>query len=821
MLNTDQTPQNSKNYHNRSENQIELFSELTRLDALGFALHWILPNSKAPVESGWSQSPRHSLEYLKSSHRRGYGLGVVLGRKSQLSDGTYLANIDIDTKEKEAFGEALEALEEIFPGLHSSGTPAIKTGNGIRLLVRTYEPYGIKTIYRSERKTKVFMPTDKAKNYDPNLLTAKEFAEGWRIRPAFEISFLGEGAQAVLPPSIHPDTQKPYVWLQDVHLLEDIELLDSELIKSNVFNNPAITKSAESLNFQPVDYDLSRLQEKTIDKIRSGNIDNQDESSALFGLLSICWDAGYSEDEILSIFTDRENAMGHVAYRHAKTSSPERAAKWLKRYNLDKIINKKKEAFGAIDDDLVEQMLRNHQESQELLKEQKDLLRGKDGKFKRKKTKKSDIARVPGIEYNKQGKIQASFGNCKILLGPMLENCVAHNTMRSAIEYVAAPVWSPEIKLNSNASTQMELIAMKETLSDQHIVDFKLQTVFEVVSAYAKRNSFHPVVQELNNLPPWDGVPRVNTWLQQHFGAVHHPDYYTGDVFRKWLLASISRTYNPGTKFDWMIILEGPSGGGKNTFIQGLCGQDSWYCSDVPNIEFKQQDAILAVNDARIVHFEELTEFNRTAINVLKKFITKTSDSVRKPYERTRETLLRPCVFIGCTNDREDYINDDTPEKRRFCPIIVGDLDFDQFKQDRDQIWAEALHMYNSATIKEPLYLEGQTLEYAKKLRNKKGRKGEKDTMMTLIADHFSKFSDKFNYEKFKITDLFGRSHMDLAPRPLENFQYTHWRAKELGNMFKTYGVKQLRVDGYRYYNISKEQITEYLKSSTHNDYDS
>ena len=71
---------------------------------------------------------------------------------------------------------------------------------------------------------------------------------------------------------------------------------------------------------------------------------------------------------------------------------------------------------------------------------------------------------------------------------------------------------------------------------------------------------YHPVRDYLESLV-WDGVPRLDTLLIDYLGADDTP--YVRAATRKTLTAGVARIYEPGVKFDSILVLNGPQGIGK------------------------------------------------------------------------------------------------------------------------------------------------------------------------------------------------------------------------------------------------------------------
>ena len=63
---------------------------------------------------------------------------------------------------------------------------------------------------------------------------------------------------------------------------------------------------------------------------------------------------------------------------------------------------------------------------------------------------------------------------------------------------------------------------------------------------------YHPIKEYFSNLE-WDGTERIDTLLIDYFGAADTP--YTRAVIRKTLVAAVARIYEPGIKFDSILVL--------------------------------------------------------------------------------------------------------------------------------------------------------------------------------------------------------------------------------------------------------------------------
>jgi putative DNA primase/helicase len=185
-------------------------------------------------------------------------------------------------------------------------------------------------------------------------------------------------------------------------------------------------------------------------------------------------------------------------------------------------------------------------------------------------------------------------------------------------------------------------------------------------------------------------VKRIETWASAYLGC--EDTEYSRIAGRKWLLSAVARGMNPGCKVDTMIILEGAQGKGKSTAIAALVPVKSWF-SDTP-IPIGDKDGYVALKGKWIYEMSELASLRRADLDKAKAFFSSSTDSYRPPYGREMVAVPRSVVFAGSVNLGE-YLQDSTGA-RRFWPLKCGTIDTTSLRDDRDQLWAEAVAVYNA-----------------------------------------------------------------------------------------------------------------------------
>jgi predicted P-loop ATPase len=217
------------------------------------------------------------------------------------------------------------------------------------------------------------------------------------------------------------------------------------------------------------------------------------------------------------------------------------------------------------------------------------------------------------------------------------------------------------------------------------------------ITLAARMTPFHPIRDYLLT-NKWDGVPRIDTFLIRHLGLADTE--YSRQISRLPILASVVRIFEPGHKFDYAVIIQGPQGIGKSTLIRALYGDD-WFGELHADLGEKQKVAE-EITGKWGVELPELGAFHKSDHNKAKGFMRRVVDDVRMAYDRRVTEFPRQCVCWGTTNDGK-YLKDPTGN-RSYWPAhtTVDEIDANAIRAERDQIWAEAVELYFSMREKKP-----------------------------------------------------------------------------------------------------------------------
>lgn len=223
--------------------------------------------------------------------------------------------------------------------------------------------------------------------------------------------------------------------------------------------------------------------------------------------------------------------------------------------------------------------------------------------------------------------------------------------------------------------------------------DLRLERCREAVRMMAFRNRRNELTDWLDSLS-WDGTARLEHFLTEAFGCRH--DEYTMAVGRCWLVSLVARAYDPGCKVDTVPILEGRQGAFKGTALEILGG--AWYLECHEKISDK--DFYQVIQGAWVIEIAEMHSFHGRQLEHVKGVITCRNDRFRASYAEFVAEHPRQGVFSGTTN-KDDWNADDTGA-RRFWPIRCLDTNTDWLREQREQLFAEAVALYRRVPVDAP-----------------------------------------------------------------------------------------------------------------------
>lgn len=239
--------------------------------------------------------------------------------------------------------------------------------------------------------------------------------------------------------------------------------------------------------------------------------------------------------------------------------------------------------------------------------------------------------------------------------------------------------------------------------------DVKKEPLHEAITELCEVNRFDSLRAHLESLPPWDGTPRLDTWLIDYCGAKNSP--LVRQAGAAFMTAAVVRAFEPGAKFDYMLILVGQQGIRKSAALRVLAsGVLDSTCtdrfSDAPLLGAKDGREVLELTGGGVWIQEcaELDGITKKDVSALKAMIVRTHDKGRLVWSRTPVEIPRRFVLAGTTNE-ERFLQDLTGN-RRFWPVDVTQIDLEGLATARDQLIAEALARYRSGKYR--LWLDGE-----------------------------------------------------------------------------------------------------------------
>lgn len=201
---------------------------------------------------------------------------------------------------------------------------------------------------------------------------------------------------------------------------------------------------------------------------------------------------------------------------------------------------------------------------------------------------------------------------------------------------------------------------------------------------------YDPFISYFESLPKPDGEPeRIIEDHADHVLTTDQPEWCR--QFTKWLVRAVRCALEPDyMNKQAMILHSNIQNLGKSTYLRYLIPPrlKQYYCEALT----PDKDGLTQLVTNLIINLDELTGLSKFELNQLKAHFSRTTVSVRRPYERRATTDPRRCSFCGSTNDLE-FLTDVTGSVRWLIFSVV-DIDFSYVNAPIDLVWSAAYQLY-------------------------------------------------------------------------------------------------------------------------------
>lgn len=239
---------------------------------------------------------------------------------------------------------------------------------------------------------------------------------------------------------------------------------------------------------------------------------------------------------------------------------------------------------------------------------------------------------------------------------------------------------------------------------DADAVDMRIvlaQAGFEPVSKELMRDAITLVAREQRfdtarhwletEVPEWDGVARVERFYPDYFKTEDTP--YTRACGLYVWTAHAGRVMDPGCQADMVPILVGKQGLLKSTGVAAISPDPQFFTKI--DLDIKDADLSRKLRGVLVGELDELKGLAGRQGEAIRAWITKRHERWTPKYLEYDTRFPRRLLFHGTTN-RDDFLADDTGERRWLPMRVHGKARVKAISNDRLQLWAEGLARWSA-----------------------------------------------------------------------------------------------------------------------------
>ena len=226
--------------------------------------------------------------------------------------------------------------------------------------------------------------------------------------------------------------------------------------------------------------------------------------------------------------------------------------------------------------------------------------------------------------------------------------------------------------------------------SECSLFRFPVDSIDGMVTYIADRNQYNPVAEWVSS-KPWDGVPRLQSFYDTVTGAFDHVErkrLFKETLLKRWMVSAIAAAFSPnGISAAGVLTFQGAQYLGKTKWFKQLVPAELGVLKDGMILRPDDKDSVKQCVSFWLVELGELdATFRKADIAALKSFLTNDSDVLRRAYARKESKFARRTVFFASVNPKE-FLHDPTGN-RRYWTIEATNLAHSH-DLDMQQVWSE------------------------------------------------------------------------------------------------------------------------------------
>jgi predicted P-loop ATPase len=323
-----------------------------------------------------------------------------------------------------------------------------------------------------------------------------------------------------------------------------------------------------------------------------------------------------------------------------------------------------------------------------------------------------------------------------------------YNEFESVVELTRKPFFRSFRDTSPLVLNNMDLLKTRDFIARHYRLDYSVDNIMAAIKVDAYAKCYHPIRSWLEGLE-WDGTLRLIHLFNDYF-RFSSPDpaeiKYRAAVGKAFMLASIWRIFQPGCKWDHCLVLAGTTNFGKSIFVETMGGKYAGALTKMSAADSELQK----MTGLWWIEYPELSATKKSDVEEIKAFVSIQSDIYRRPYDRLAERHQRECVMVWTLNPgNEGFLKDETSGRRWLIVEVENKIDIPRLKENRDQLFAEAMHLFKQGI--QPLsFLEDVDVAVTAKKKQDANLKDYSDPWTETVSNWLDTKPKMFQYSKYR-----------------------------------------------------------------------